>query len=366
MKCPFLEEIVVRYCKAYPIRKLIPHGVSNTISLCSSDDYVKCSEYQHVARMDEQKSKQGSEMDVENKEYIKEMKEAPGKERLCIWAKLGVVSYRLCTLNYNCDKCQFNQSLMDANGKYGEAPEMFNIVSRLRDLPAWERKCRYTLMGEVSYKLCPNNYQCGSCEYDQMMQDSIYGHPAVLARMARVKQIEVEGFFILSHLYFYKRHTWVRRMSENTVKVGLDDFAQRLLGKIEGLDFLCEEEARQGEFAWGVRCKMGNAQLLSPIDGIVKKTNEELCQDSSLLNTDPYGKGWVLELEPFNIENSLEGLLKGDNAKDWLMGEIDKLSHRLESDIGVTVADGGELIHTIDEKIDQKEWRKLVKDFLLP
>ena len=58
-KCPFLEEEIVRYCKAYPIKKTIPcSNASDTIiSLCLSDDYVKCSEYRDVAKVDEQKSK---------------------------------------------------------------------------------------------------------------------------------------------------------------------------------------------------------------------------------------------------------------------------------------------------------------------
>lgn len=367
MKCPFLEEVLVRHCKAYPIRKLIPCSASDTISLCLSDDYVKCSEYRSVARTNEEQSKEVSKMKVAEEEdfkTIKEtMKELPGKERLCIWAKLDAISYRLCTLNYNCDKCEFNQSLMDANGKYAEAPEMFNIIDRLRNLPARERKCRYMLMGKVSYKLCPNSYQCGSCEYDQIMQDAIYGHPKVLARMARVKRIKVKDFLILSHLYFHKKHTWVRKMDENTVRIGLDDFAQRLLGKIEGVDFLCKEEVRRGEIGWGVKSRMGNARLLSPIDGVIKKMNKEISKDSSLLNTDPYGKGWILELKPFNIKDSLKGLLKGDIAKDWLAEEVDRLAHRIESDIGVTVADGGSLIQTV-EKIGKKEWENLVKDFL--
>ncbi|MDI6839707.1 MAG: glycine cleavage system protein H [bacterium] len=305
---------------------------------------------------------------MSNEENIKVMKETPGKERLCVWAKMGVISHRLCTLNYDCNKCEFNQSLMDSSGKYAEAPEMFDIIHRLRNLPATERKCRYMLMGEVSYKLCPNNYLCGTCEYDQRMQDAIYGHPAVLARRARVDQIKVKGFLILRSLYFYNKHTWVRIIDENTVRVGLDDFAQRLLGKIEEIDFLSKKELRQGEIGWQVRTKIGDAQLLSPINGIVSKINADLSNVEtrhgvSLLNTDPYGKGWVFELEPFNMEEGLKQLLKGDKAKDWLVDEIDRLSRRIESDIGVTVADGGALIHIID-KIDNKEWEKLVKEFL--
>jgi len=366
MKCPFLEEVRVSYCKAYPIKKLIPCGGSKTVSLCMSDEHHTCSEFRAVAGARGEQPREVSEMTAEreNLQTIKEtMKERPGKERLCIWAKLGVVSYRLCTLNYQCDKCQFAQSLMDANGRYAEAPEMFNVIERLRSLPAGERKCRYMLMGEVSYKLCPNSYQCGTCEYDQMMHDSVYGHPKVLARMAKTRRVMVKDFLLMSHIYFDRKHTWLRKVSADTVRVGLDDFAQRLLGKIEGIDFSSTDEVRRGEIAWGVRSRMGNARLVSPVDGSITRINEHLSKDSSLLNTDPYDKGWVLELRPFNLEESLKELMKGDTAKDWLAEEIDRLSHRIESDIGVTVADGGTLIQTV-ERLDKREWENLVKDFL--
>lgn len=52
MRCPFLEEVLVRYCKAYPIKKLIPSCVSDKASLCLSDDYVKCAEYRDAGGID--------------------------------------------------------------------------------------------------------------------------------------------------------------------------------------------------------------------------------------------------------------------------------------------------------------------------
>ncbi|MDI6839706.1 MAG: hypothetical protein QMD71_02445 [bacterium] len=50
-KCPFLEEVIVRYCKAYPIKKLIPPSTSDTNSICLNNGYVKCSKYRDVAKV---------------------------------------------------------------------------------------------------------------------------------------------------------------------------------------------------------------------------------------------------------------------------------------------------------------------------
>jgi len=355
MKCPFLEEVLVRYCKAYPVKKLVPCG--SAPSLCSNGDHVKCSEYLSVARAEE--IKEAKKMSTQ------ELRKLPGKEKRCIWMQLGVVSYRLCTLDYDCTKCEFNQSLMDASSRYAEASEVFDTINRLRSLPASQRKCRYMLMGEVSYKLCSNNYECGACEYDQIMQDAKYLHPKVLARQVKTRQVKVRKFQILSHLYYYNRHTWVKIMDSETVRIGLDDFAQRLLGEIEETRLPEVDGAiGQGEVGWQVRTRMGSAGLLSPIDGVITNVNKGLFEDASVLNNDPYNKGWVLELKPFDLEQSLKKLLKGDKAKDWLSQEIDRLHHKIENNLGVTVADGGELVNTI-KKIDKKEWEGLIKDFLL-
>jgi hypothetical protein len=129
---------------------------------------------------------------ISEEQLLGKSQERAGRNHECIWAKLDVISYRPCALNYQCDKCQFAQSLKDGNGDYAETPEMFNVIEQSRSLPARQRKCRYMLTGEVSYKLCPNSYQCGSCEHDQMMHDSIYGHPKVLARMAKTKRTNSE------------------------------------------------------------------------------------------------------------------------------------------------------------------------------
>jgi glycine cleavage system H lipoate-binding protein len=364
MKCPFLEEVVVRYCNAYPIRKPIPSSVSDAKSRCLSDDHCSCPQYGDVSWVNEQNFEEVSKMSSVNENTLNEMKEAPGKDRPCVWAKLGVVSYRLCTIDYKCDECAFNQSLMDANGKLSDAPEMLNIIGKLRDLPATERKCRYMLTGDTSFKLCPNNYQCGTCEYDQEMHDAVYGHPKVLARMAKAKRIKVDGFTILSSLYFSKQHTWVKRMSQNTVRVGLDDFAQRLLGNIEAVNFPTDEKIMQGKPSWGVKSKLGLADLIAPVNGVVKKMNEDVIKDSTLLNSDPYDKGWILELELTNPDEDLKGLKRGDDAKSWLSEEIDRLHTHVDDDLGITVADGGDIVQAITENISAEKWNKLVKNFL--
>ncbi len=94
-------------------------------------------------------------------------------EKECIWSKMGIISYRLCMTGQDCSRCEFAQNLQEADRQYQDRIGFSTIRDSLLALPAQERKCRYMLSGDVEYKICPRLYKCGTCVYDQMMQDMI-------------------------------------------------------------------------------------------------------------------------------------------------------------------------------------------------
>lgn len=94
-------------------------------------------------------------------------------EKECIWSKMGIISYRLCTTGQDCSRCEFAQSLEGVEGQYQDKTGFSSIRDSLLALPSQERKCRYMLSGDVEYKICPRVYQCWRCSYDQMMQDML-------------------------------------------------------------------------------------------------------------------------------------------------------------------------------------------------
>lgn len=93
------------------------------------------------------------------------------KPKECLWMRMGVVAYRLCTINYDCLVCEFDQEMQDKMDS-GEAPELDEALERLKELPGNQRLCRYALKGDLSYRLCTYLYQCAACEFGQMMDDA--------------------------------------------------------------------------------------------------------------------------------------------------------------------------------------------------
>ena len=124
-------------------------------------------------------------------------------------------------------------------------------------------------------------------------------------------------------LYHHKEHMWLRIEGDVAV-VGLNDFAQKLAGEIQFVE-LPEEEDEIGadEVVGTVETGKWVGKLYSPISGEICGVNEEVDDDPSLINSDPYGNGWLFKVK-MSDEEELGGLMKGAAAVAWLEQEIAK------------------------------------------
>lgn len=108
-------------------------------------------------------------------EAVAEEEAAPATEAVkpkeCVWMKLGMVSYRICTSDYDCLTCEFDQMMQEQMAK-GESPELDAALERFKELPGNQRVCRYALKGDISYRLCTRLFQCTACEFAQNMEDA--------------------------------------------------------------------------------------------------------------------------------------------------------------------------------------------------
>jgi glycine cleavage system H protein len=111
-------------------------------------------------------------------------------------------------------------------------------------------------------------------------------------------------------LKYTAEHEWVRRTSgSNTVRVGITDYAQSALGDVVYVS-LPEVGAtvEQGAAVGEVESTKSVSDIYAPLSGTIAARNEKLDQSPDLINSDPYGEGWILELE-IAEESQVEGLL---------------------------------------------------------
>ena len=104
-------------------------------------------------------------------------------------------------------------------------------------------------------------------------------------------------------LKYSKDHEWLR-LEGNNVTIGITEFAQRELGDIVFVDINSEGEILEKEEVFGsVEAVKTVSDLFMPINGEVVAFNEKLEGQPELINTDPYGDGWIIKI---NISNTTE------------------------------------------------------------
>lgn len=83
-----------------------------------------------------------------------------------------------------------------------------------------------------------------------------------------------------------------------------------------------EDEVEQGEVCGKIQSRKWIGKLIAPVSGEIVEINEDLEDDTSLINTDPYGEGWILVIEAGDLDSELTSLIHGDGVVDFIEGEI--------------------------------------------
>jgi glycine cleavage system H protein len=122
-------------------------------------------------------------------------------------------------------------------------------------------------------------------------------------------------------LHYTAEHEWVRRTGENTVRVGITDFAQSALGDVVfvqlpdvGTEVTADEPFGEVESTKSV------SDLFAPLSAKVVAVNSDLDGSPQLLNSDPYGTGWVVDLrgDGAALDHAFAALLDADAYRDTL------------------------------------------------
>lgn len=115
-------------------------------------------------------------------------------------------------------------------------------------------------------------------------------------------------------LLYTKEHEWLR-MEGNRGRVGITDYAQHSLGDIVFVELPpVGKEFKAGEAFGVVESVKSASDIYMPVSGKVVAVNEEVINSPQLINQDPYGKGWMIEIEPSNPEE-VKGLLDASGYK---------------------------------------------------
>ena len=138
---------------------------------------------------------------------------------------------------------------------------------------------------------------------------------------------DIKGYNMPDELFYHEEHSWAR-VEGTKVTVGMTDMFQKEAGDIVFVDLPEEEdEVSQGETCGKIQSRKWIGKLVAPVSGEILEINEEMEEDTSLINTDSYGEGWILVIEAEDedgLQAELKNLIHGDAVQDFVDREIAK------------------------------------------
>ncbi len=119
-------------------------------------------------------------------------------------------------------------------------------------------------------------------------------------------------------LYYPEKHLWLKSLGGNLFRIGLTPVAGKLAGgRLNAVTIRAKNiglEVQQGKSLATLESSKYVGPVPAPITGIVKTANEKLAADPNLVISDPYGEGWVVEMEATRWAEEKDSLLSGSDG----------------------------------------------------
>jgi glycine cleavage system H lipoate-binding protein len=279
-------------------------------------------------------------------------------DKACIYMKAKLVPTKFCDNAFDCTTCLFDKAMTRKRGKEAPGVSWSDAVSRkVTDL-----RCRHALTGGVgASKMCANNYDCANCAYDQMLDDTLqtdytmFGPPQYL---------NAHGYRVPRDYYIHKGHGWARVEYGGRVRIGLDDFGNHLVGRVDKFRLpSLGTRFKPGDESFILQREGNEAGVKAPITGVVTAVNHKVL-DYPNTGADPYCAGWVMLIDPFELKSDLQNLAFGVGSVRFIEAEAERLLSMIADDPHAAAAMGGEPIADVYGAFKDMGWDKLVKSFI--
>jgi glycine cleavage system H lipoate-binding protein len=223
------------------------------------------------------------------------------------------------------------------------------------------RVCRHSLTNRIQKRACAYDYQCAKCDFDQFFEDVWTTKTKTMPQDVQL----VKGFEVPMDCYFHNGHAWARVESGGYIRIGLDDFALKVLGKADRLELPpMGKELDQDKVGWGMKRRDNLADVRSPIGGVIVEVNAAVREKPDLANREPYGDGWLFMVRTPNIKSTVKNLMSESSSLDWINDEVHRLEGMIEEVAGPLAADGGYLQEDLYGNLPEIGWNNLTKTFL--
>ena len=267
----------------------------------------------------------------------------PDGETPCVWMTAGVLTCWLCDRDLECQACPLDAALRH------DAERPLQAATRRRSEPLLVRD------GAAALPAVPQRQETLPAP---VLEDLWSGACEALDPQAQ----------------YGRTHTWVRSEPDGRVRIGLDPFAARIVGRLRCVVLApLGTRLRKGKPCAWLDQHGGTLTLLAPISGQVVACNEDLGQRSEFELRDPLHSEWLLVLQPHRLRTESRELLDAaafgpvlrqdlEAWRDAVQASIDSAS----GPVGRTLQDGGVSVRNLTELLGSSGLHRLAARFLGP
>lgn len=175
-----------------------------------------------------------------------------------------------------------------------------------------------------------------------------------------------EWFRVPDGFAFHRGHGWARPELTGVLTLGIDDFAQHLVGPLAAVHLPQPGAVLQGgNPAWSLEVDGKRLDVLAPVSGTVVAVNTDVLDQPTLVNDDPYGRGWLVKIQAPRGLAAMKDLMSAAAARRWMEQLSHNLTAAMSPDLGHVYQDGGMPMHGIARNIDEAHWDAVARRFLL-
>jgi glycine cleavage system H protein len=225
------------------------------------------------------------------------------------------------------------------------------------------RPCIWMSAGLLQYRLCDRDFDCDRCPLDAALRGEPAPAPGDLAGAARQRPIA----FPADRAYT-RGHVWVQQRT-GPARVGVDALAAALAGRPRAAPWVHDgATVSEGETLCALELPCGALPLASPLRGRDTVPNPALAGQPELVADDPYGAGWLLELQGEGVPAALLDAAAMQKATGLDLRHfrrrvglelLEDLDH-----VGVTLADGGEALTDLRRMLGPRRYLALVRELV--
>jgi glycine cleavage system H lipoate-binding protein/ABC-type phosphate transport system substrate-binding protein len=184
--------------------------------------------------------------------------------------------------------------------------------------------------------------------------------------------MDEESVSVPGGLFYDRTHTWAFMERSGEVRVGIDDFLQKVTGRVTKVIMKKPgERISRGEKAITIVQDGKQLVVYSPVSGVVRKSNEELMEYAGMINSSPYSEGWVYLVEPENWSAEVARMRDAGKYRTWLKEEFARMRDFLSSlmnsgqlNEGIVLQDGGEIAENVLNTLDPRSWEDFQTRFI--